>query len=193
MSAVSSASHSPRKRGRLSAPEWGLIAATLLILFAAHIAYGANKDVLGVLLAAAEALLLAGALASPRFAGELWAQRRALAAPAILYLLTILVAAHPLYWPSRHRLEDLSGVTRETIKLLGLGAVFLVGTLLASRGRRAEMILKLSGVLLGVYAAYAVGAFKLTPDVLLFGPKMMFPDRLTGTFGSANSAATLLG
>lgn len=181
-----------RTRPPLRADEWLLIAFALIVTFTGHILYGANKVVLGLVYAGACALLLIGTLASDRFSGELWVGRKTLVIPVVLFSTVVLITAHPLYLNNRGE-ADLGAVTLETIKLLGLGCIFLVGCVIGARTRRADTFLVATALGLGLYAIFALAAFKLAPTSLLFGPKLLFLDRLTGTFGSANSAATLLG
>jgi O-antigen ligase len=178
--------------GRLTVSGWVAIGLALFVTFLGHGLYGANRDGLAVLLAAAEGLLVLVLIALPGVRDG-WAERWPwLVAPAALFALVLLTALRPFALPPG-AVEDRSAALLETIKLLGVACAFLAGVAVGAQDGRARRFLAGTALLTGLYALYAVAAFKLAPQRLVFEPKIMFPDRLTATFFSPNSAASLLG
>ena len=168
-------------------------------LFLAQQHDGANTILGGLSLAGAEALALLLLLIAP------WARRGLsrgsgdLAQPATAFGLTLLVAlwsmtpwvpggAHPA-WSYVHALGaatlDRSDTLFEIIKLSGLGCVFLIGYAIGRSDERARLAVRALAFIGGLYAICSLALYGLDRD-----PSVT---RLTGTFQSANTAATLFG
>ena len=81
----------------------------------------------------------------------------------------------------------------ELVKLIGLGAAFSTGVLLADTDRRAELTLQSLCAAGALYALFALLQHIVTPNRVLGAVKHFSPDRLTGTFLSPNVAAGFLG
>ena len=177
---------------RLTPAEWlGVLAATGLC-FGAHAIYGANTDARALLLVIGQGLVLLSLLALPTLRAALAARRGALALPAGLFALTILIGLQP-FVRGLGGGAGASDAVLECVKLCGLGCAFLIGVMLGGRDERARGFLLLWIGCGGVYAAASLYAFKVNPQSLGLGHKTLFLDRLTGAFVSPNSAATLLG
>ena len=81
----------------------------------------------------------------------------------------------------------------ELTKLIGLAAAFSSGLLLADTDRRAELTLRALCAGSALFAVFALLQHVITPTRVLGTAKLMFADRLTGTFLSANIAAGFFG
>jgi O-antigen ligase len=81
----------------------------------------------------------------------------------------------------------------ELTKLIGLAAAFCTGVLLADTDRRAELTLRTLCVAGALFALFALLQHVITPTRVLGAAKILFADRLTGTFLSANIAAGFFG
>jgi O-antigen ligase len=187
----------------------GSIAAFLVasLVFAGHLAFGANRPSLALGYAILWFVALAGLLISRG-----WARKALDAAPlrilgplfALILVLALLSltpygpgGAHPLwsFVSGAHPAVSIDPyATRlEIIKLLALAAAFLIGCLFGAEDERAKALLR---ALLAFGLAFSAWAFidhVTSPNLLFGGPRPFGPDRLSGAFGSANTAATLFG
>ena len=81
----------------------------------------------------------------------------------------------------------------ELVRLMVLAAVFCVGLILGGSDRRATLALWTLCAAFSVYAVLALAQHVFWPGHVLWLPKTMFQDRMTGTFLSANVAAGVFG
>lgn len=177
---------------------WIAIAGVVL-LYAAHWFYGALISDTALLMNIAAALLVGGALVSPRLRQDLL-RLKGLALPAALFALVILVALwtltpwtpggpHPVWAyvgvaPGASTI-DKSATLIEIIKLLGLACLFVAGLAAGARDDRARYAVQLTllfGVAFGLWAfiASASGAIYQTQG-----------HRLEAHFLNPNTAGTV--
>jgi O-antigen ligase len=151
-------------------PRDGWIAiASVALIYAAHLFYGALINDAAMMVNIGAALLLGGVLLSPRLREDLL-RLKGLGLPAALFALVILVALwtltpwtpggpHPVWayvgvGPPALTI-DKSATVMEIIKLLGLACVFLIGAAAGARDERARFAVQLTlaaGVAFGVWA-----------------------------------------
>ena len=81
----------------------------------------------------------------------------------------------------------------ELTKLVGLGAAFWAGLLIADTDRRAELTMRCLCTAGALFAIFALVQHVVTPSRVLGAAKVLFQDRLTGTFLSANVASGFFG
>jgi O-antigen ligase len=81
----------------------------------------------------------------------------------------------------------------ELTKLIGLAAAFSAGVVLADTDRRAELTLRFLCTAGALFAVFSLLQHVVTPTRVLGAAKLMFQDRLTGPFLSANVAAGFFG
>lgn len=173
-----------------------IAAAGVALLYGGHLFYGALRNDAALSMNLVAAALVGGALLSPRLRGDLL-RLKGLAWPAGLFALTILVALwtltpwtpggpHPVWsyvgLGSGASTIDRSSTIMETIKLLGLACVFVLGAAAGARDDRARFALRLTlvaGVLFGLWAL--VGA--ITGTIVQTGNH-----RLEAHFLNANTA-----
>lgn len=182
---------------RWSQDELWLALAGPALIFAGHALYGAMLPSTALLLALVGSLLLAACLIKPRLRKDL-SRVQGLAAPAGLFAVVLLVAlwsltpftpggAHPVWAylgisPAAATI-DKSATGLEVVKLLGLGAVFVVGVATGASDGRAKLavnVLLILGAALGAWSFLAFVAEGVTVG-----------RRLEASFLSANTAATL--
>ncbi len=202
---------SPRKDGaakpRREQPDVSL-AALVLVLLAGHFAFGANRTDTALeftLLYGAGLFAAARLTAWGRSAGERWT---GLAAPALLFgaaLAAAILAMTPFaiggpnpvwsFVPSAApaAVLDRSAVIVELIKLSGLACLFCLGVLVAQSPERGRRFLHFFLVAGAAYAGWAFIAHLADPRTVMGVAKIFHRDRLTASFLSANSAATVLG
>jgi O-antigen ligase len=180
--------------------------ALVVLLFAEHLVFGANRGDLAVAFAVAHFLLLLALLVVSKGAEP---PRLPLLAPAILLEVVFALGlfsllplgpplAHPLWAyaqaagakaPATISLQPFA--TRlELVKLAGFVALFLSAAAVGARREGSEAMgryLTIAGIL---YCLWAAVAFVVDPHTV-FGTARPFGDRLSGSFFSANSAATL--
>ncbi len=196
-----------RNRIRYGWPhQWPLVAAFVVLIFFFHFALGANARELPITASA----LFAGLGAVTLLTVTGWAQfyfSSLLAVAGGLFAITVgvgviqwlpggLFGQNP-FWeltdaPGRLTL-DADATLRETIKLVGLAAAFLIGVTVGRSNRRAQLFFSL---FLGFACLYAIAAFldfTLDPERMFGAQRVFHFDRLSGTLLSANTAATLFG
>jgi O-antigen ligase len=89
---------------------------------------------------------------------------------------------------------DHSRTTIELIKLFGVASIFAAGVILGQSRRRTEFFINMLTTFAAIYGLWAFLSFVLAPDTIMgFGEKALFPDRLTASFLSANTAGTVFG
>jgi len=177
-----------------------------VILFCAHMTFGAARLETALLFTALLGLYAAQLMAWP------WARRgldriRGLGIPAGLFSLTLAAVLWPLtpFVPGGPHpvwsyvegpgsgVVDRSAVVVETIKLCGLAAVFLATAAISASERRARLLFRALAALSVAYVVWAVFAHLFDPHFILGVAKRFHIERLTGSFLSANTAGTLLG
>ena len=142
------------------------------------------------------------------------AQRRALFAFLALCLAYALVAVAQV---APHLIDHLDDpIWRRANEVLGLNALprissraeippdaighflllvtsFVSGFLVAASRRNSDTLIRFARYSILAYAIYGMAAFVLTPNLLLWTPKLAYRGSLTATFVNHNTAATLLG
>ena len=197
-------SEPPRAARRAPATAIYLIVA---LVFTGHLALGANRDSLALGFAAAWFALLAWTLSGA-------SARRSLSgtsAPgleAILFGLVLLAAVVSLtpfgiggpnpvwtYVPRAVAIVSIDpyATLLEIVKLLALGAAFMVGRIVGADDERAARLLRALLAAGAFYSAWALIDHASNPDSLFGAPRPFDPTRLSASFGSANTAATLFG
>ncbi len=88
---------------------------------------------------------------------------------------------------------DTAATVVELSKLVGLAAAFTTGLLLADTDRRAELTLRALCGAAALFAVFALLQHVISPTRVLGSAKVLFADRLTGSFLSANVAAGFFG
>jgi O-antigen ligase len=176
------------------------LAAFPVLLYAAHLTFGANHPIAALWFAVLLAISLGVALAIPGVRRGLH-DISPLGPLAILFVATLGVAAwsltdrapggaHPIWaWagaPNGSITINRPATLFEIGKLLGLGCAFLVGALQAARLSWARNTVRLVLVLGAVYEIISLLTF-------VSGMQMMPGNRLSGGFLSANSGATVFG
>ncbi|MGH6971547.1 MAG: WcaI family glycosyltransferase, partial [Caulobacteraceae bacterium] len=81
----------------------------------------------------------------------------------------------------------------EMVKLAALAAAFLVGVALGADDERARGALRAVVAVGAVYGAWAFLDHAVSPGLLYGAPRPFGPERLSASFGSGNTAATLFG
>ncbi|MFC5345626.1 O-antigen ligase family protein [Brevundimonas staleyi] len=179
---------------------WGVLGLAPAVIFSAHFLFGAWLDLPALWMFALLSAVLFVGLLNPASQRDL-AHLRPWAALLILFAAVVLVAAlslttllpgdpNPLWaWAGLPASSTLnrSATTIEIIKLLGLGAVFVLGCLSGARRDRARAVF---GLLLALGAAYALISLVL---FLSRSQIVVDPGRLSGGFYSANIAGTQFG
>jgi O-antigen ligase len=166
-------------------------------LYLADLHDGANTVLGGLALAATEAFVLLGLLLTPWTRGALAKSSGPLGLPAAAFAVTVVIAlwsltpwvpggAHPA-WTYVGGLGaatlDRSNTLFEILKLDGLACIFLTAFGIGRADDRAR---------LAVHALVLGGALYALWSLILFGiDRDPGATRLTGTFQSANTAATL--
>lgn len=181
-------------------PRDGWIAiASVALIYGAHWLYGALISDAAMLLNIGAAVLVGGALLSPRLRNDVL-RLKGLAAPAICFGIVISVALwtltpwtlggpHPVWAyvgvAFGASTIDKSATTIEIVKLLGLGCIFVVGAATGGRDDRARYAIELTiaaGVIFGIWAL--VGSS--TGSIYQSGGH-----RLEGHFLNPNTAGTV--
>lgn len=175
------------------------------LVFAGCLAYGANTTTFALVEASAWFAVLAAILA------QMWGRAAFepmrlgyVAAPFCVVLVLSLLSltpfgvggVHPVwqYVAGRGSVSiDPYATLVEIVKLAGLAATFLAGAIVGADDERAKRLLR-AILLLGIaYSAWAFVDHFLDP-VLLFGePRAWGSSRLSASFLSGNTAATLFG
>jgi O-antigen ligase len=177
------------------------------LVFAGHLAFGANRSNLALGLCAVWFAALAALLISQAWARGALAEMR-LGVPAVLLAAVLALAAlsltpfgvggpHPVwsFAPGAPAVVSLDPyATRlEMLKLLALAAAFLVGGVFGADDERAKTLLRTLLVVGLIFAAWAFVDHTVSPNLLFGGPRPFGPERLSAAFGSGNTAATLFG
>lgn len=81
----------------------------------------------------------------------------------------------------------------EIVKLLALAAAFVCGSLVGADPERGRQLVKALLAVGAVYGAWAFIDHATNPEFLFGQPRPFDPRRLSASFGSANTAATLFG
>jgi O-antigen ligase len=180
--------------------------AVVLLVFAAHLLYGANRTDLALAFAAIWfACLAAVMLAWPVRDADAY---RALLWPATAFSATLalvglsltpaaLGGANALWlWvqgaPGVASIDPYGAVV-EMVKLLALGSIFLVGFVFGVDGDGAKLLLRAVVTVGLAFSGWAFLDHAMNPAMLFGLPRPVEPGRLSAAFGSANTAATLFG
>lgn len=149
-------------------------AAALLILHAAHLAYGAVVGDAALAMDLAAGALLGAILLTPALRQDLL-RLRGLELPGLLFLLVLAIGAwsltpwvpggpHPVWTYVGLKggaTVDRSATTVELVKLMGLGCFFLLGAAAGARDERARFAARatvLAGALFGLWAIFAAAS-----------------------------------
>ena len=188
-------------------PNVGL-ALVVAVLVAAHLVFGANRTDVALEFAVVYGLgflVLRYLTAWGRAAAARWS---GLAVPAVLFVIMMLAAAQAMtpwavggpnpvwtYVPSAMpaAVLDRSAVLIEMVKLCGLACLFCIGALIGQDAERGRRFLHIFLIVMGVYAAWAFVSHLADPRTVMGVAKIFHRNRLTASFLSANTAATLLG
>jgi O-antigen ligase len=183
-------------------------AAVVVVLFAGHLIFGANRNDAAIAFSGAYGLLLAGLMLLAPWARQDAARTRGLLVPALLFtaviaygLWTLAPAGPGLAHPAWRLAPGAAGaitLDRQAtvlalVKLLGLASVFLIGVVMGGASARARIFLILLTYACGAYAAWAFVAFTTDPHHVLGITRPYHEDRLGASFFSANSAGMLFG
>jgi O-antigen ligase len=179
---------------------WAALCAAPVLLYAAHLIFGANHPIAGLWFTALLAISLGVALSFPGVRRGLH-DISPLSLVAVLFAATVAVAlwtltpwapggAHPI-WAWAGAPQGSISVNRpatlfEIAKLLGLACIFLVGCLQSARLSWARATVR---TILLVGAGY--GLISLLSFVS--GGQLLQGGRLSGGFLSSNSGATVFG
>jgi O-antigen ligase len=177
------------------------------LIFAGHLAWGANEANLALILSAAWLATLGAVLVGQRRArAVLQASRLAPVAVPFAALMAVLAlsltpwgpgGAHPVWsWaPDAPRAVTVLpyATLLEIVKLWALAAAFLTGQILGADDDRLRASMQ-AIVLMGcVYCVWALADHAINPTTLFGAPRRFIVERLSASFGSANTAATLFG
>ena len=183
------------------------IIAIVVILFAAILMFGADRNDIALSFSGLFALLLLLILASEEWARNALVKRGSqLLVPAILFAVTLVCIAwgmtpfgpngpHPVWnyvttWPAIA--IDRSAVFSSVIKLVGLASTFLLGWVVSSSDSRARYLLTAVVVATCTYGLWAL--LQNVSPALQIGVFNSFQNhRLSASFQSANTAGTLFG
>lgn len=192
-------------RRKLRKSEVGFAVALPALVFACHMSFGAARIAVSLIYVAVFAALLIAILATS------WARKdlrlAPLALPAALFSAVIAAALWALtpltpegpnpLWAYAPRafgsVVDVSNLTIELIKLGGLACVFVAAYLIGADSQRARLAFQALVVLSILYGLWAALAHIVEPRYVLGVGKRYAANRLTGSFLSPNTAATLLG
>jgi len=182
-----------------------LIAAVLV--FGGHLALGANATSLALGLCAVWFAFLAVLLAAAPWARRALQRARLglvgapFACVLVLAILSLTPAGvggpQPIWRQVPGALATVSldpyATLVQIVLVLALAAAFVAGVALGADEERARRTLR-SLLLLGMaYGAWAFADHAISPALLFGAPRPFEPDRLSASFGSANTAATLFG
>jgi O-antigen ligase len=194
-----------RWRPQLPLHEQVAVIATTVLVLAAILTFGADRNDIALLFSTLLALELAVLLLTQEWARSVLVKRfNSLAIPGGLLLLTCLAIAwaatpfgpngsHPIwgYVDARPAIAiDRSALFVGVIKLSGLACTFVLGWLIASSDIRARYFFKVVVVAMTIYGLWALLAH--ANPALKFGVYNTFQaDRLSASLQSANTAGTL--
>jgi O-antigen ligase len=180
----------------------------VLLLMGGHLLFGANRTDVALEFALLQGVgFLTVAYLTPwgRAATARWS---GMAIPAVLFAIVLAAAAlamtpfavggvNPLwsYVPKATpaAVLDRSAVFIEMMKLGGLACVFGIGAAIGQEQERARRFLHVFLVASALYAAWALVSHLADSRTVMGVAKIFHRDRLTASFLSANTAATLLG
>ena len=191
---------------RVAPQRWRLALAACGLTFAGHVFYGANTDASGLIFATAWLVLGAIALVGswPTTAvrpGVLLLLASVLFLGAVVAVGSQLLpaagsAAHPLWAETGQGgalTVDRDATRRELFKLISMAATVTVGFLIGVSERRVRFFVSCVLASSVVYAGWAFLEHFAGLGRLFGAEKPLHADRLTASFLSANSAATMLG
>ncbi|PHR59903.1 MAG: hypothetical protein COA47_08980 [Robiginitomaculum sp.] len=178
---------------------------SLLILFGAHLMYGANSSAYAMLFTSLSFAICIISLVTTRDSVKILATAEFMLVLG-LFTLTVLILSlqltpflpdwpHPFWdWTNSNAVItlDKDATVREIMKLSGLGALFITGLLAGENHNRAKLLFEFM-TLAG--AAFAIWAFVVYVSQANEAPNGQIKSslRLAANFGSANSAASLFG
>src|SRR6266436_8878683 len=128
-----------------------------------------------------------------------------------IYVLVAIVQITPhlidqLNDPSWRRANDLLGLdalprisSRAEMPLLAAGhfllfaTAFISGFLIGTSPRNSDRLIQFAQYSILIFAIYGVAALILTPNMVLWAPKVAYRGSLTATFINHNTAATFIG
>jgi O-antigen ligase len=179
--------------------------ALAVLLFVEHFAFGTNQTRSAVGVSALHMTLLAVVLWRSPPPGRLLDRLRPVIA---VFCCLILFLCLTLWLPGQGNVArtwhstgqqgsaltlDRFATLTELLKLVGLAAICGLGTLIGLSFSKTRTFLNSVTVLGGLYALFSIVSFFADPNSVLGIPKAYHEGRLTGTFASANVAATVFG
>ncbi|KQY29700.1 hypothetical protein ASD38_10250 [Caulobacter sp. Root487D2Y] len=192
---------------RRSLPNVSLVLVVLLLM-SGHLLFGANRTdvalqftaLYGVGFLTVVYLTSWGRAATARWSG--------MAVPAVLFVAVLAAAGlamtpfaiggvNPIwsYVPKARpaAVLDRSSAIIEMMKLCGLACLFGIGAAIGQEQERARRFLHIFLMAAALYASWAFVSHLADPRTVMGVAKIFHRDRLTASFLSANTAATLLG
>lgn len=177
----------------------------VVVLFAGHLIFGANRNDAALVFSGAYGLLLATLMAVAPWARQDVSRTGGLLLPGLLFAAVIGLAvfsllpapdslAHPLWrgTPGPPAVTiDRQSTLLAIVKLLGLASIFGVGVVAGAASARARLFLTLVTYGCAAYAAWAFWAFTTDPQHILGLERPYHASRLGASFFSANSAGLL--
>ncbi|MDB5433135.1 MAG: hypothetical protein JWP35_4251 [Caulobacter sp.] len=210
MDAIGATGHFPRppilrpleKRQAVAA------AVVVVLLFAGHLIFGANRNDAAIAFSGAYGFLLLALILFAPWARQDVARTTGLLVPGLLFAVVLGIAlwtllpagpglAHPAWRLAPGTTPavtlDRQATMLAVVKLMGLASVFGVGVIMGAASARARVFLMLVAYACAAYAAWAFVAFTTDPHHVLGLTRPYHEDRLGGSFFSANSAGMLFG
>jgi len=196
-----------KKAAKLSISEQCMSLVLVGIIFAGILAFGADRNDLALVLTALLALNLAVLVLGFGWARTVLNDSHRLLLPGLLFLLTCLSiasaltawapgSAHPV-WAYVHVAPavtiDRSAVVIGLIKLCGLACAFLAAWIVCANDRRARYFFRVLIAASAFYGLWALFMHVTMPGMVLGAVKVHQGARLSGSFGSANTAGTFFG
>jgi O-antigen ligase len=177
-----------------------------VLIFAGHLAFGANATALAIGFAGLWFALLAGMTTQGWARAAIGEQPLGLVGIAFALVLIFGVlsltpfaigGAHPVWsWvPGAVATGSMDPFATwlELLKLAALGAAFLVGVQLGADDERFRRVIRAILTVGLIYCAWALVDHVSNPVTLFGAPRESDPARLAASFGSPNTAATLFG
>ena len=201
----------PARQGRqiqLSWSEKSVALALCILLFLAHLAFGAARREVALGFAALQALMLSAVIFSCAWARLDLRKTQALVWPGAclagvllvgLWSLTPLTPGgpHPMWsyvQASPAAAVDKSAVVIELVRLLALACVFLIAWVIGADDDRARWFLRLFLAATGLFAVWAFLSQLVDPGVLFGSIALPYGgSRLSAAFLSANTAGAYFG
>ena len=195
------------KSRKLSRSDFAIIILVAVLFVTSQIATGGGDNLTSLCIVTIYGIV-AGALSVLRWIKEGAVRSGSVGIPAALFALAVLLALFsisPIGAETPHPIDtviagyssssiDQSRTLIELIKLCGLGCAFLVGLAIGSSRIRARSTIQALNILVALFGIASIITFATAPNTFMgFGHKYFFPERLTASFLSANTAGTFFG